>query len=69
MPRKKIARVEEPVEELRIDDLETEPEGDELTNAEIPHHECNRGLDIYSEDGELVEAAEPTYFEDEEEEE
>jgi len=30
---------------------------------------ANRGLDIYNEDGELSEPAEPTYFEEEPEEE
>lgn len=62
MPRKKIARIEIEEDLLIIEDDE---------NAQKPEDAPRRngGLDIYDEDGELVEPGEPTFFEDEEEEE
>ncbi len=61
MPRKKTARVEEPVEELVFED-EIEEQEEETVRR-------NGGLDRYNEDGELEEEGEPTYIEEEVEEE
>jgi len=57
MSRKKIAHVEESVEELVFDEIEEQQD----------HR--NGGLDRYNADGELEEEGEPTYIEDDLEEE
>lgn len=59
MARKKTAHVEEPVDDLVFED-EIEQEADSRRNG---------GLDRYNADGELEEEGEPTYIEDETEEE
>jgi hypothetical protein len=62
MPRKKIARAYAELEEdlLPVDEDIQKPESGSRRNG---------GLDIYDEDGELYEEGEPTYIEEEEEEE
>jgi hypothetical protein len=66
MPRKKTARPEEVEEELLIEDVE---ELDEDEQDEEEEDRRNGGLDIFDADGNLLEEGEPTYIEDEEEEE
>jgi hypothetical protein len=61
MPKKKIAHVEEPVKELIFED--------EIEEQEEENNRRSGGLDVYDADGELIEAGEPTYIEEEEEEE
>ena len=66
MPRKKTARTE-PDEELLIEDVD-ELDVDEADEEEEDSRR-NGGLDLYDMDGELIEEGEPTFIEDEEEEE
>jgi hypothetical protein len=61
-PRKKIAHVESP-EELDLDNISGLDGDDEDLGTRRPG-----GLDVYNEDGELVEEGEPTYIEDPEDE-
>ncbi len=60
MAHRKTAHVTqpEPVKELVFED--------EIEEREEEESRPNRGLDLYTEDGELAEPAEPTYFEEEE---
>ena len=61
MARKKTAHVNEPVEDLVFED--------EIEEQEAADNRRNGGLDRYNADGELEEEGEPTYIEDEVEEE
>lgn len=66
MSRKKTARTE-PEEELFIEDVEELDEDEQDEEGEDSRR--NGGLDIFDSDGNLLEEGEPTYIEDEEEEE
>lgn len=57
MPRKKIAHTE-PEEEVLTEEVE-----------ELGGNRRSGGLDLYDADGELLEEGEPTYIEEDEEEE
>jgi hypothetical protein len=61
MPRKKTAHVEKPEEVLVEDEIEFEEE-----QAEEKAPARNGGLDVYDENGELLEPGEPSFFEDDE---
>jgi hypothetical protein len=60
MPRKKLAHVEEPAEELVFEDEIEE---------QVEDNRRNGSLDLFDSDGELVEEGEPTYIEENEEDE
>ena len=65
MPRKKTARIE-PEEELLVEEVEV-IELDEDEQRDDDSHR-NGGLDLYDGDGNLLEEGEPTYIEEDEEE-
>lgn len=62
MPRKKASRVEEP-EDLVFEDVLDE---EETVEREDGDGYRKGGLDLYDENGDLMEEGEPTYIDDEE---